>query len=220
MQRTKIGLAFAAALLVLAVTAIPAAAWFESSTASTSGIARSSGAAILEQASGGKFQCSKTEGAWKIRSSGKTSEQEKGPGQQPTKQGPHQDLFISKWEGCFAIAGTTAVPATAEPCELQLEQPEKLGTTGTASVASECRIKVVLAPEVECIIHFIPVSNQRLKTVNYSKSGPETVSSIANITGVVNTATEIDGGCMAAGIIAESGNKFKATTLDMGTRLV
>jgi hypothetical protein len=223
MQRTKLVFAFASTLLVLAVTAIPAAAWFEG-TNGTSGLAKSSGASVLTQAKGNTVTCSKAEGPWKIRSTGKVTEQTKGPGQQPTKQGPHQDLYISKWEGCFASGAAGTAPATVEPCELQLEQPLKGGTVGTGSVASECRVKVVLGVTskgtlVECEIKVAPTSNEKLATVNYSKTGAS-VSEIANITGLTNTIAEKESGCLAVGTVAEAGNKFKGTTVAGEMKLV
>jgi hypothetical protein len=203
---------FFASLVVLAVAAGPASAWFESNNAANRGPA-TAGETRLTQSKGGFFICSKAEGEWKIRGTGKVTEQTKA-----TKQGPHQNFFISKWGGCSANGNN---PVLISPCELQVEQPTKGVNIGTASVASTCNIKVPLAEGVSCEINVTPTNNERLKKVTFANAeAGESTTSNAEVGGLTNTVTSIGGGCEAAGIVAESGNKFKGTVTAKSEKLV
>ena len=216
MQKLKLLAIFMASLSVLAVAATPASAFFEATNGRTSGPA-TAGSTTLTQAKGNSISCSKAVGAWVIRSTGKVFEQTKGPGQQITKQGPHQDISVSKWEGCFANAKT---PVVVEPCVIQIAQP-KGASLGWGSVVTQCQIIITLAPGIVCNIHVSPsAANEILNKVNVTKGPEETTVATAAIENLTNTFTSTENGCGLAEIDAESTNKFTGSVKATGERLV
>jgi hypothetical protein len=212
MQRAKLLAAIVGALLIVAVAAIPASAWFKSTT--TQGTFKATTPGILTGLGGGQIICSKTTGAWHIESSGKV--QGRGVKEQfLTKEGPHLGLTISKWEGCQAGG---VLPITVSPCILQVEQPLKGGLTGTGSVATGC--KVVIAA-IECEFEVPAVTaNEFLKATSFTKSGAN-VSILSAISGLTTTvAHSKETPCKTGGIAASNANEFKGATLAEGVELV
>jgi hypothetical protein len=208
MQRAKLVLAFTAALMILAVAAIPASAWFHGKTPQGNAHGLPS---TLSGPGAGSFTCSKWEGAWHIESSGKVLEQSKGPGQQLTKEGPHEAYTISKWNECLAHAGTSNIPITVKPCILQVEQPLKgVNTGGTGSVVEACLIKLVVpatekSPEVKCEIGIPVLGNERLPKVEYATAGAN-VEAKSEVKGLRDTVSPE---CAALGIVGSNENVFK-----------
>jgi hypothetical protein len=212
MQRAKLLAAIAGALLIVAVGAIPASAWFKSTT--TQGTFKATTAGTLTGLGGGMIICSKTVGAWHIESSGKLA----GRGvkeQFLTKEGPHLGLTISKWEACQAGG---VLPVTVSPCILQVEQPLKGGLTGTGSVATPC--KVVIAA-IECEFEVPALApNEFLKATSFTKSGANVSikSTIEGLTTIVANSKVTP--CKTGGVVASSENKFTGVTLAESVELV
>jgi hypothetical protein len=190
MQRARLVLVFPAALMILAVAAIPASAWFHGTSPQgpTTGLT-----SIFAGTGTSFFSCSKWEGAWHIESSGKVLEQSKGPGQQLTKEGPHEAYTIPKWNGCFVHAGTIVAPITVKPCILQVEQPLKgVNTGGTMSIAEACLIKVAIPSketlELKCEVNVPVLGNERLPKVEYATAGAN-VEAKYEIKGLTDTVS-------------------------------
>jgi hypothetical protein len=224
-KRAKPALIFAAALTVLAISAIPASAWFEG-VKGTSGAA-TFGPSTLEAnpSTGGNITCTKAEGAWVIESTGKLKEQfePSTKGQKPTKQGPHQTFWISKWNQCASAGAGGAVPVILSPCVIQIAQPAKgSGTSGVyGSVGTPCKVnievEVAKGVVVKCEINFPTEGNETLTPATVSKiSGTETqaFSAITNLTST--TSTE----CASLGISGGKAGKFKGTVTAVGEILV
>jgi hypothetical protein len=212
MPRAQLLIAFSAALLVLACSALPASAWF--SGPGPQGVANSIGVSALTAPGGAQVFCSKMLGAWHIETTGKVANRQKTE-QFLTKTGPHLGLTISKWEGCFGPART---PTTIEPCLLQVEQPLKGSTTGTFSIGQTCKIKI---PALACELE-VPASasNEGLATVTLEKTatGVEVKAAITGVTTVVPAGSVTK--CAAIGIVATKGNTFNGTVLASEVELV
>jgi hypothetical protein len=225
MKRAKLAVIFAAALTVLAISAIPASAWFEG-VKGTSGAA-TFGPSTLESnpSSGGNVTCTKAEGAWVIESTGKLKEQfePSAKGQKPTKQGPHQTFWISKWNQCAAAGGSGAFPAAAQECVIQIAQPAKgSGTSGVyGSVGTECQVKieVEVAPGVvvKCLIAVPTEGNETLTPATVSKISTTETQAFSAITNLTSTtSTE----CASIGISGGKAGKFKGKVIAIGEILV
>jgi hypothetical protein len=213
MQRAKLLAVCAGALLVLAISAIPASAWFDARTSgATQGNFHSGGAGVLTSPTGGVILCSKASGAWHIESSGKISGQQKTE-QFLTKQGPHLGLTISKWEGCQS---STGIPVTVSPCLLQFEQPVKGVNSGTGSVGTACVLKI---PATGCEFEVGNAGNEFLKAASYTAVGlnVEAKGLIEGITITVSAAKKTE--CELAGITANKENKFKGILIAEGVEL-
>jgi hypothetical protein len=175
---------------MFAVSVAPAGAWFKALTAgATSGPGHAGSTTFTDQ--GASVTCEKAEGAWQIRSTGKVSERGSGPGQQLTKEGPHLDLIVSKWNNCTAF---TFINSTVSPCILQLEQPNKGQLTGlTGTVVTEC----IVTATGNCELKVAPeAANEHLKTITIENVGTTVVANVA-VTGVTNTSRSLGGlGCV------------------------
>jgi hypothetical protein len=186
--RVCFGLAVIVGMFVVSVA--PASAWFKALTAGARSGTHHAGVATVT-IQGSSVTCEKLEGAWQIRTTGKVGERSTGPGQQLTKEGPHEELIVSKWNKCTAFG---FVGATVSPCIIQLEQPNKGQTTGfTLSVVLECKVvatgncELKIAPEA---------ANEHLKSVSGENSGPNVKDVLAG-TGITSTSTSLGGlGCV------------------------
>jgi hypothetical protein len=215
MQRAKLLAVCAGALLILAATAIPASAWFNARTnGATQGLFHSGGAQVFTLPSGGELTCSKAVGAWHIESSGKVLEQNKGPGQQLTKQGPHLGLTVSKWEGCSA---TGEIPVVVEPCLLQVEQPVKTVNKGTGSVGTACNVKIIA---LQCEFAILNAHNEFLKEAAFAASGlnVEVKANLGEVTTSVTKSQESH--CSEGGISNNDENNLKAIIIAEGVELI
>jgi hypothetical protein len=213
MQRAKLLAVFSAALLALAVAAVPASAWFQARTnGATQGHAGSLGPSTLTFPGGGAITCTKWSGAWHIESSGKVQGRQKTE-QFLTKAGPHLGLTISKWEGCSA-GGT--VPAEVSPCILQVEQPVKGVNKGTGSVAESCKVKI---PAIGCEFEAPVAGNEALP-----EAGEETF--VLNIKIKIKIKIKIEvappsvSSCEAAGILSNKETTFSAEALAESVELI
>jgi hypothetical protein len=213
MQQARLIAMFSVALLALAISAIPASAWFQATTNNaTQGLFHSGSGSVLTGGAG-PISCSKASGAWHIESSGKLQGRQKTE-QFLTKEGPHLGLTISKWDGC-SIGG---IEAKVLPCLVQLEQPIKGVNTGTASVDLSCLIEI---PAIDCKFS-VPATaeNAQLATVAYSKAGANVIV-IARLTGVFTlvSPSEVEK-CEAFGITTTKADEFKGTAIAESVALV
>jgi hypothetical protein len=203
-SKAKLFLGLAVIVGMLAVSVAPAGAWFKALTAgATSGPFHAGVVTFTNQ--GATSTCEKLEGAWQIRTSGKISERGAGPGQQLTKEGPHLDVIISKWNKCTSFG---FVGATISPCVLQIEQPNKGQTTAlTLSVVTACtsvapgNCELIIAPEA---------ANEHLKTISIENSGVNLKANVS-VTGVTSTSRSLGGlGCVGVKTLKNNEGGLKA----------
>jgi hypothetical protein len=225
MKRAKLAVIFAAALTVLAITAIPASAWYVSLNGGNGGTA-TAGPAVLQTTTGAPIEvCTKAEGGWVIESTGKQKEQFSNtePGQKPTKQGPHQTFWISKWNNCSYVGPGGPIPVTVTPCVLQAVQPLKgSGITGVYfSIGTPCeQILVVMpakGPLVKCEIEIPTEGNEVLKSATVSKTAATETQAYANIN---NLTTTVSPECAVLGIEGGKAGTFKDSIGAFGETLV
>jgi hypothetical protein len=215
MQSAKSILAVMAALVAFGASAIPAVAWFESTSAATSGPGNG-GVTVLTTA-GGTVVCNSEDGAWQIRSAGNIHSK---TGQATTKQGPHQDLSITKWNECKTEVAGLKLSVTVKPCEIQLEQPTKGSTQGTASVQTSCVMKIAISPG-ECTLT-IPgavenAANEHLNEVHFTKTGATSVAAISALEGLTDT---VAGSCEMDGVKGGKENKLSGIAEAKGEILI
>jgi hypothetical protein len=152
------------------------------------------------------FKCpaSGIEAEWQIRSTGKILEEFKGPGQQLTKRGPHDQIVIKKWgtgkngsESCLAEALGLKAGVEIAPCTLQIHQ----NVGATKEIAGD-QITECLMKGLGCEIKIPPVTvetkgeNFQLTGVTLENKG-ENQFALAGITGVKATAS--GGACLVSG---------------------
>jgi len=122
MIKAKLLAVFSAIVAVLALSAAPAFAEFQSNSNSTAGGAKT-GALVIE-GGGATLECTSSEGEWKIQSQGKLFEHET-QGQKQVKQlkGPQQYITFNKFNGCLAkTAEMKELKPRVGACTLHLEQ--------------------------------------------------------------------------------------------------
>ena len=160
MLKLKMLVGFAVVLGALMATAAPALALFQSlptKAQTTSGKVTIINAGTLtandtKGASQGTVKCpaAGVTSEWKIRSTGKLTEETKGPNQQPTKRGPHLQFQV-KWEntvnGCVTTALGMEFATDVAECQIQLHQPAGVLLNVPADIVSDCVIKV---PNLNC----------------------------------------------------------------------
>jgi hypothetical protein len=137
------GLAIAAGIVAMSVA--PAGATFKSLLATKEHVKLQT---MTFTFGGLKVICQAASGEWHLQTKGKFEETEHKTGkteddkQVATLSGPHLYIAVSEWSKCTGEAvGLFKVPATVEPCELQVEQPHKGATTGTVSLVTACVLK-------------------------------------------------------------------------------
>jgi hypothetical protein len=196
MSRLKLLSVLAGFVAVLAVSATPASAWWESNGTGTTGkaVVTESGTFIDKAGSvTAEVKCPPNEivGTWSIQTKGEIKIHNKEGKQEETKFGPHLHLNITSWgPNCVATIGGTKFKAgevKVTPCELQLVQ-QKGSFTATAGVVTACRIEVSI-----CTI-IIPAGMEKqqgsneginvgLKEVTLSNSGSNQIDKV-NVTGI------------------------------------
>jgi len=215
MIKLKFFVGLAVVLGALMATAGPALAEFQSipskGTATSGSFVNVASGELLAKNSKGevaaKTTCPNISGEWKIRSTGKISEETKGPNQQPTKRGPHQQFQV-KWEttvnGCLTTAGGVTVPSNVEECQLQIHQQRGVVTNVKADVLTTCVIKV---GAIGCTIT-VPAANEatganfQLSKVDLENKEGKNDLIKASVTGLTNTSEPSCAG-VAAGNSAE-----------------
>jgi hypothetical protein len=216
MIKAKLVAVFSAIVAVLAISAAPAFAEFESTT--THGSFKT-GEVTLE-GGGGTLTCTSTSGEWKIRTAGKIEEQEKAGKQEPTTKGPHLNLTINTWNGCNVTtkSGIKAKP-TVGACTLQLEQaPGVLKAKG--GVVSSCKVETKVF-FITCTLT-TPAAKESgnvnfgLESNLLENSGSNLLVTAAD-TGITTTASS---GCNAGGVESTKEAKQKGLVTAEGVKEV
>ncbi len=170
---TKIKALFGLTVMVglLAISASPAFAEYESKTAEGKG---SAGPTVFT-VTGGTVTCASSEGTWSIRKSDKL--------QGKVSKGGHLNILAKKWNKCEVPGIGTA---TVSECEFQVVQTKKGTNKGLpVSVLKGCNIKAPLG----CEITVEPKGNENLKELSQENKKPEeNLLAKANVTGITYTA--------------------------------
>jgi hypothetical protein len=151
-----------------------------------------------------KCATSGVEAEWQIRSTGKILEEFKGPGQQLTKRGPHDQIVIKKWgtgkngnESCVGEALGLKSAAEVAPCTLQIHQNAGVFKELPGDQVTECLIKTLgCEVKIPAVTTEAAGENFQLLGVNIENKG-ENQFDTANIKGIKATAS--GGSCLVAG---------------------
>jgi hypothetical protein len=204
MIKAKLVAAFSAIVAVLAISAAPALAEFQSAGAETKGSGKS-GELVLE-GGGGTLTCASTEGEWTILSGGKAA-----------TKGTDLSLAIKKFNSCKVKSKEIkeATPSSIKECTLRLTQ--KAGeATAKGSVTNECTV-VVKILFFTCTLS-VPAANgttnKEILTNKLANSGSNLIIT-AEDTGIT---TEPKGTCL--GITKTTEGKQKATVTAVGVKEV
>jgi hypothetical protein len=209
MLKMKLLLGMAVMVSAFAAMATPALAEWESASSATSGVIKALKGGALTATFGGvtttvKCQAGSIGAEWQIRSTGKILEEFKGPGQQLTKRGPHDQIVIKNWgsgkngsETCVTEAGILKGAAEVAPCTLQIHQKAGELKEIPGDQVTECLVKTL-----GCEIKIPPVTRET-KGENWQLLGT-TLENIganqddkANIKGIKATAG--GGSCLIPG---------------------
>jgi hypothetical protein len=181
MIKIKLLAGLVAGLAIMAMSAAPAGAWFKSLNGTPQGQAKIIGTTELI-AGGAKVSCESASGEWHIQTKGQWWEHNQNGKQEPTTEGPHLYIKISKWNTCKATVALEKVKSvTVSACEFQLEQPNKGETKATGTVVSTCTIKVPLTKE--CVITIPPGSKKQTEPINELLGKTEAENSGKNLLG-------------------------------------
>jgi hypothetical protein len=160
MSKAKVCFGFAVIMGLLALSVVPASAWFGSTIMKdTTGKYFQGETTFVDEAA--TFTCVKVTGEWSVLAQAKGG---------LTKEGPVLDLVIPSseakpagWKECNTEAG----PVVSE-CELQLSQPSKGATSATVTVLKACEFKV----PGQCIRKITAMkANTELSGVSLENSG-------------------------------------------------
>jgi hypothetical protein len=218
MIKAKLVAVFSAIVAVLAFSAAPAFAEFESTNGTTHGLFKT-GTAVLT-GGGGTLSCTSTAGEWKIRTAGKIEEQEKEGKQVPALKGPHENLTISTWTGCNVTtkSGIKATP-TIGACTLQLEQgPGVVKAKGGIVSACKVETKVLF---ISCVLT-TPAAKEAEKVnfgleKNILENSGTNLLTTAEDTGITTTVTN---GCKTGGVEGSKEGTEKAVVTAEGQKEV
>jgi hypothetical protein len=139
MIKAKLLAVFPAIVAVLAFSAAPAFAEFQSNSTSTAGGAKT-GALVIE-GGGATLSCTSAEGEWKIQTAGLLKEHEVGTKQLKSTVGPQQFILLNKFSGCEAkTKEMSGLKPTVKACTLHLVQ--ELGSThAKGAIVNVCEIE-------------------------------------------------------------------------------
>lgn len=204
MIKAKLVAVFSAMVAVLAISAAPALAEFQSGSAETKGAAKS-GELVLE-GGGGTLSCTSTEGEWTILSGGKAA-----------TKGNTLSLAIKKYTGCKVKSKEIKeVTPTVSECTLHLTQAAG-ETKAKGSVASPGCSVVVKVLFFTCTLS-VPAesgtTNKEILTNTLGNSGSNLLIT-AEDTGIT---TEPKGTCL--GITKTTEGKQKAVVTAVGVKEV
>ena len=161
MYRLKILSILAGMIVVLAVSAAPASAWWESNTGQTQGTVMPIRApeVILGKGEGATtFRCITEEikAIWYLQTKGQIKEHQKNGKQEPTTKGPHLHIQIKSWgKGCTAKIDKETFVVEISSCELQWVQA-KGSFTATAGFVTGCLLKFGTTKPPLCEIQIPP----------------------------------------------------------------
>jgi len=151
MSRLKMLSVLAGTIAMLALSAAPASAIWESNNGQTTGTVKVLATGEFTYATGAFVKCPNTaevKAQWQIQGAGQIKEQQK-----ITTKGPHLQIQVKAWGKCEATVGTTKLPATVSECDFQLVQQTGLSATGGVSkqpcviTAEPCKIQVPIGME-------------------------------------------------------------------------
>jgi hypothetical protein len=147
------------------------------------------------------------------RTSGKWEEINKGPGEQPTKQGPHEEVVVGPSSNCTAFG---FVGAEVKPCSFQLEQLTKGGSV-TNTYVTEC----VIVAKGNCELKIAATkANERLAEVVVGNEGANSFAKL-NVTGITTTATSLGGlGCVGIKNLKNNAGSETGTFTFEGQKIV
>src|ERR1700686_1385283 len=185
MSRLKTLSVLAGTFAMLAVSAAPASAIWESNNGQTTGTIKVIATGEYTYSTGGaSLRCpnvAEVKAQWQIQGAGQIKEQQK-----ITTKGPHLQLQVKEWGKCEATIGTSKLPATVSECDFQLVQQAGIFTaTGGVSKspcvvkAEPCQIQVPIG--MEKTQNSGPGINVGLKTISLSGEGKNQLDK-ANIT--------------------------------------
>jgi hypothetical protein len=142
MIKAKLVTVFSAIVAVLALSAAPAFAEFQSNSNSTAGFAKT-GPLVIE-GGGATLECKSAEGEWKIQTAGNLKEHEVGTKQVKALKGPQQYITFTKFAECKAKSKEIkeAKPKVGV-CTLHLTQ-EAGSLTALGAIVSECFIETTV----------------------------------------------------------------------------
>jgi hypothetical protein len=182
-------------VVLLAISASPASAWYAStSKLKTSGVSTLGNVTFTTGAM--SFTCESSAGEWKIRL------QET---QEAASEGPHLNILVKKWGKCSPFVGNE--------CEIQIAQPTKGVTTGLLmAIDSACEFKWAL-----CILTLSSAKenkeNESLKKITQETSGTNLRNKM-EVQGIAGTAKS----CLGSGEKVKV--EMKGEALDEGVKAI
>jgi hypothetical protein len=216
MIKAKLVAVFSAIVAVLAFTAAPAFAEFQSNSSSTAGGA-TSGPLVIE-GGGATLECTSAEGEWKIQSKGQISEHEVGQKQVKQVKGPQQFIPLTKFTGCLAkTKEMSGLKPTVKPCTLHLnQQVESPHANGAIVNVCEIETKVLF---LTCKLSTPAANEQTGVNFNLEKNQLENVGNNLVVTAEDSGITsEPKGTC--PGVTATKEAKEKAVLTEQGVKWV
>src|ERR1700674_4743777 len=124
MTKIKLLTVLVTALVLLAMPAAPAGAWFKSrNQAKTTGSVKL-GKIIIETPTL-KVECTSAGGEWSTQTKGQFKDHEKSGKQVKTTFGPNLYVKLQKWNNCEGTLSGFREPATVENCTFQFQQEQK-----------------------------------------------------------------------------------------------
>jgi len=140
MSRLKTLSVLAGTFAMLAVSAAPASAIWESNNGQTTGTIKVIATGEYTYSTGGaSLRCpnvAEVKAQWQIQGAGQIKEQQK-----ITTKGPHLQLQVKEWGKCEATIGTSKLPATVSECDFQLVQQAGIFTATGGVSKSPCVVK-------------------------------------------------------------------------------
>jgi len=212
MSRLKMLSVLSGMIAVLALSAAPAYALWESTNGSTRGTVHVLTPGEFTYETGASVKCpnaAEIKAQWILEGAGQIKEQQKA-----TTKGPHLQLQVKSWGKCEATVKGTTVAATVGECDFRLVQQAGVFTATGGVSTMPCVIKTSI-----CLIQ-VPVGMEKsqnsgtginvgLKTVELSNVGSNQLDK-AKI-------TEGGEGQLGTGIFAQSSGAFCPLAASSGT---
>jgi len=215
MIKAKLVAVFSAMVAVLALSAAPALAEFQSNSNSTAGQAKTG--LLVIQGGGATLTCQGSEGEWKIQTKGKFLEHEKGEKQVKSLKGPQQYITFNKFVGCKASTSEfKELTPKVGTCTLHLEQLQ--GATAKGAIVNECSIETTVL-FLTCKISTPAGKEEPPVNFNLEKNTLENVQNNLLVTAEdTGITSEPKGTC--PGVTATKEATEKATLFEQGVKWV
>jgi hypothetical protein len=189
MTKIKLLTVLITALVLLAMPAAPAGAWFKSrnQTKTTGSVKLGK---ITIETSTVKVECTSASGEWSIQTKGQFKDHEQNGKQVKTTFGPNLYVKLQKWNNCEGMLDGFKEPAAVGNCTFQFQQEQKNKGPADAlvSVITPCRFGVI--EPLRCFDTLFPGEEQSninafLKQVKAENSAKEAeVIATANVEGL------------------------------------